>query len=71
MFVKYDEQVLFKDALAAPIGGRLRFKVASQAEPTQQVIGNSPVEGETQRLETPAAQPLEKVLRYSQFKFDI
>ena len=70
LFVKYDEQVVFKDATVEPIEGRLRFHVANSADPSQRLTGQSPAQGETQRMDTPTAQPLEKALRYAQLKFD-
>ena len=71
LFVKYDEQVVFKDATVEPIEGRLRFQVANSADPSQRLAGQSPAQGETQRMDTPTAQPLEKALRYAQLKFDV
>jgi type VI secretion system secreted protein VgrG len=69
--VKYDEQVVFKDSLQSAIEGRLRFKVTNKAEEDQVLKGNSPEKGETSRLDTPEAQPLEQALRFARFKFDI
>ncbi len=69
--VKYDEQVVFKDALQCAIEGRLRFKVSNKAEQDQFLEGISPEQGETNRLDTSEAQPLEQALRYARFKFEI
>ncbi len=69
--VKYDEQVVFKDALAAPIEGRLRYRVANQADASQYQHGDAPEQGATPRVDTPSAQPLEHALRYSRFFFDL
>ena len=71
LFVKYDEQVVFKDDLAAPIEGRLRFRVTNTANPDQHQTGNAPDKGETQRVDTASSQPLEHVLRYAQLQFDL
>lgn len=70
LFIKYDEQVVFKDNLAEAIEGRLRFVVSNKAEAAQRLKGTSPPKGETARLDTPSGQPLENVLRYARFKFD-
>lgn len=70
LFVKYDEQVLFKDSLGEAIDGRLRYRVTNTADPAQKITGDSPAEGETPRMDTPSAQPLEHALRYARFSFD-
>ena len=69
--VKYDEQVVFKDGLSKAVEGRLRFAVSNKAAPDQTLSGNSPAEGETARIDTPAAQPLEKAIRFNRFKLDV
>jgi type VI secretion system secreted protein VgrG len=70
LFVKYDEQVVFKDSLAVPVEGRLRFTVANKSQSSQSVQGESPALGQTERLDTDEAQPLEPSLRYAKFKFE-
>jgi type VI secretion system secreted protein VgrG len=71
LMVKFDEQVVFKDGLAKAVEGRLRFAVTNKAMPEQTLQGNSPAKGETGRIDTPAAQPLEHALDFAKFKFDI
>ena len=68
--VKYDEQVVFKDAQSSAVEGRLRFVVKHKAQPDQLLKGNSPRKGETDRIDTPKAQPLEQAVRCARFKFD-
>jgi type VI secretion system secreted protein VgrG len=70
LFVKYDEQVIFKDDLGQAIDGRLRYRIVNTADAAQKVTGNSPTDGETPRIDTPSAQPLEHALRYARFSFD-
>jgi type VI secretion system secreted protein VgrG len=70
LFVKFDEQVVFKDNLGQAVEGRLRYRIANKADPAQKIAGNSPTEGETPRIDTPSAQPLEHALRYARFSFD-
>jgi type VI secretion system secreted protein VgrG len=70
LFVKYDEQVVFKDNLGQAVEGRLRYHITNTADSTQNVAGNSPTGGETPRIDTPSAQPLEHALRYARFSFD-
>jgi type VI secretion system secreted protein VgrG len=71
LLAQYDEQVVFKDAQQDSVEGRLRYKVRNTAEEQQTLKCNSPDRGETDRLQTPAAQPLEQALRFSRFKFNI
>jgi type VI secretion system secreted protein VgrG len=68
--VKYDEQVVFKDVDSKAVDGRLRFEVKNIAAPEQLLKGNAPANGQTDRLDTPQAQPLEQALRYARFSFD-
>ena len=71
LMVKFDEQVVFKDGLAKPVEGRLRYAVTNKAVPDQALKGNSPVKGETARMDTSAAQPLEHAIRFNRFKLDV
>ncbi len=70
LFVKYDEQVLFRDQASVAIEGRLRFLVVNKSLSEQAIKGDSPPKGETERMDAMSAQPLEKSLRYARFKFD-
>jgi type VI secretion system secreted protein VgrG len=67
---RFDEQVVYKDKQSEAIEGRLRFAVSNPAEKEQKLQGDTPAKGQTERLETDKAQPLEYALRYSRFKFD-
>jgi len=66
----YDEQIVFKDARAEPIEGRLRYRITNQADPQQLREGDSPSQGEVERFSTSVAQSLARAFRYAKFKFE-
>jgi len=66
----YDEQIVFQDARADPIEGRLRYRITNQADSQQWLEGDSPREGEIERFSTNVAQSLARALRYAKFEFE-
>jgi type VI secretion system secreted protein VgrG len=50
------------------VEGRLRYAVTNKAQPDQTLQGISPAKGETARIDTPSAQPLEHALDFEVFK---
>ncbi|MET3118477.1 uncharacterized protein (DUF2345 family), partial [Undibacterium sp. GrIS 1.8] len=67
LFVKYDEQIVYKDAHDAPIAD-MPIHVVNKTDKTQKVTNKSPEKGDIERLDTASAQPLDYALRYSAFK---
>lgn len=61
---------MFKDQASVAIDGRLRFLVVKKSRSEQAIKGDSPAKGETERMDTMSAQPLEKSLRYARFESD-
>jgi type VI secretion system secreted protein VgrG len=68
LFVKYDEQIIYKDPKNEPIEGHLLYRLDNKAA-QQTLRGRSPGKGETERIDTPQAQDLDYGLRYAKFNY--
>lgn len=71
LYEVFDEQVVFTSDQGRPVEGRLRYAVENKADAEQRLKGDAPRQGETDRMGTDTAQPLESALRYARFKFDV
>ena len=71
LYEVFDEQVVFVSDLGSAIDGRLRYAVDNPADQEQRLVGQTPKRGETGRLGTDVAQPLDAALRYARFKFNV
>jgi type VI secretion system secreted protein VgrG len=71
LMVKFDEQVVFKDKSGVVVEGHLRYAITNKAQPDQTLQGISPAKGETARIDTPSAQPLEHALDFDNFAYQV
>lgn len=66
LFVKYDEQIAYKDSHTEPMSD-LPFRVQNNSDTERRLASQTPEQGDIERIDTPEAQPLEYALRYAAF----